>query len=97
MDIAEWRDRINEIDTELVRLLNDRAAAAVEIGHVKRRNNQQIYDPQREREIIERAIGLSGGPLGDDAIRRLFERIIDESRRLERIEAERNGEAAQAK
>ena len=90
MDIDGWRAQIDEIDAQLVRLLNERATCAVQIGQIKRKNGQRVYDPKREQRILERVTSMSSGPLTEDAIRRLFERIIDESRRLERLHAERN-------
>jgi chorismate mutase len=94
MDIDGWRARIDRIDEELVELLNERAKCAVEIGQIKCKNAEQIYDPKREQRVLERVTSLSSGPLTDDAMRRLFERIIDESRRLERLHAEQNGPVA---
>lgn len=91
MDIDDWRQRIDQIDQDIVRLLNERARCAVQIGQIKRKNGQRVYDPKREQRILERVTSASTGPLTEDAIRRLFERIIDESRRLERLHAEQNG------
>jgi chorismate mutase len=47
-----------------------------------------VYDPEREREIVERVVRANAGPLGEDALRRLYERVLDESRRLERLASE---------
>ena len=88
MDIDRWRARIDEIDEEIVRLLNERVRCALEIGQIKRRNRQEIYDPARERRFLERVISMSTGPLTEEAIRRLYACIMDESRRLERRQAE---------
>ncbi len=83
--LDDLRHRIDELDEMLVRLLSARAACALEIGHEKKRRNLDIYQPGREAEVLEHAQSLNRGPLDDGAIRRLFERIIDEARRLERI------------
>jgi chorismate mutase len=83
-DIADWRKRIDEIDLEILRLLNERAQCAVEIGRCKRRVNQPAWSPEREAEILRHVVTANRGPLGDAAVRRLFERIIDEARSLER-------------
>lgn len=88
MDIADWRRRIDEIDAQLVKLLNERSRYAIEIGKIKRANGMKIYDPEREAEIVRNVVSSNPGPLDDEAIKRLFERIIDESRRLERIASE---------
>lgn len=83
-DLDDWRKRIDEIDQQLVKLLNDRSQCAVEIGHVKKRLNMEAWQPSREAEILRNIVKSNPGPLDDAAIRRLFERIIDEARALER-------------
>lgn len=91
MTIDDWRRRIDEIDRELVELLNKRSRCALEIGRLKRAARLPLYQPEREREILEKAQGANTGPLPDTAIRRLFERILDEARSIERAGME--GEA----
>jgi len=85
VDIDDWRKRIDEIDAQLVELLNRRGECAIEIGKLKRALKMEIYSPEREKEVLQNVRRLNNGPLGSDAIQRLFERIIDESRRLERL------------
>jgi chorismate mutase len=82
--IAALRDEIDRIDAELVVLLNRRAAQALEIGRIKRTLQMEIYQPSREEAVLRHVRGLNPGPLDSDAVARLFERIIDEARRLER-------------
>jgi len=84
MTIESWRKKIDEIDDQILSLLNERAICAAEIGKIKRSKGMQIYHPEREREIIERLVNKNPGPLDNKSIRTLFERIIDESRRIER-------------
>ena len=83
-DFDQWRKQIDEIDQQLVRLLNERSQCAVEIGHIKKKLNLPAWQPQREAEILRNVVKSNHGPLDDAAIRRLFERIIDEARSLER-------------
>lgn len=83
-DLDGWRKRIDEIDQELLTLLNERSQCAVEIGHIKKKLNLPAWQPQREAEILRNVVKSNHGPLDDAAIRRLFERIIDEARALER-------------
>jgi chorismate mutase len=83
-DVDAWRKRIDEIDQELVKLLNERSRCAVEIGHLKKRLNLPAWQPEREAEILRNVVKSNHGPLDDAAIRRLFERVIDEARALER-------------
>jgi chorismate mutase len=87
-DLDGWRRRIDEIDSQLMRLLNSRSACAVEIGKIKRALGLPIYSAEREAWILERVMRDNPGPLDATAVRRVFERIIDESRRLERLAAE---------
>jgi chorismate mutase len=89
--IAPWRDRIDELDARLIGILNERARCAIEIGKIKRDRGLPIYDPEREEGIVRMMIEMNAGPLDATGIRRVFERIIDESRRIERVTAE--GEA----
>ena len=84
-ELATWRRRIDEIDAQLVELLNERAASAVEIGKIKRKQKMDIYNPEREKNIIQRICQLNKGPLDDDAIQRIFQQIIEECRNIENI------------
>ena len=83
--LAGLRKKIDALDDALVRLLNARAACALEIGRVKKHAGMPIYQPSREAEVLGHVQEINPGPLDDGAVRRLFERIIDEARRLERI------------
>lgn len=89
MDIDDWRIEIDRIDEQLIELLNKRSVCAIEIGRIKRQVGLPIYSPSREKEVIQHVTGHNGGPLDEDAVRRLFERIIDESRRIERVTVEK--------
>ena len=85
MTLDDLRDDIDRVDEVLVRLLNERARCVCEIGRLKKEKGIEIYQPDREKDVLRhvRAIA-SEGPLGPEAVARLFERIIDEARRLER-------------
>jgi chorismate mutase len=84
-EIDALRRRIDELDEQLVRLLNDRAGCALEVGRLKQALGLEIYQPERERQVLRHVGTINGGPLDEAAIVRLFERIIDEARRLERL------------
>jgi chorismate mutase len=86
--VDDLRRRIDQIDDQLMRLLNSRSACAVEIGRIKRHIGMAVYQPEREKWILERAERNNPGPLDSGAVRRVFERVIDESRRLERLAGE---------
>ncbi len=81
----DLRQRIDAIDQRLVRMLNQRASFAIDLGRIKKERGLAIYQPSREEEVIRNVRGGNGGPLHDEALQRLFERIIDESRSIERI------------
>jgi chorismate mutase len=87
-DIDAWRRRIDVIDQQLMRLLNSRSACAVEVGRIKRAAGLPVYNPDREAAVLERVMRENPGPLEPTAVKRVFERIIDESRRLERLAAD---------
>ena len=90
-DLERLRASIDELDRVLVKLLNQRAKYALEIGRAKGAAGIPVYAPDRERQVIAHVEGENRGPLSAEALRRLYERIIDESRRLER-EAQEAGE-----
>lgn len=85
MTIDDIRKRIDAIDHELLSKFNERASLALAIGEIKKVEGLPIYDPSREKRIFEAMTKINPGPLDNEAIVRLFERVIDESRSLERI------------
>ena len=89
MDALEaLRRRIDELDVQLVALLNQRARCALEIGRLKDAAGVPVYQPTREAEVLTNVRSHNAGPLDAAAMTRLFERIIDEARRLERHASE---------
>jgi chorismate mutase len=84
MDIADWRKRIDELDRQLVTLLSDRARAAVEIGRLKRDTNLPIYEPERERVVFANVQEMNRGPLPGRDLVRIFERIMDVMRNIQK-------------
>jgi chorismate mutase len=84
MDIADWREKIDELDRRLVALLSERARAAVEIGRLKRDTNLPIYEPQRERVVFENVQKMNPGPLPAQDLVRIFERIMDVMRNIQK-------------
>lgn len=98
MTLEELRRRIDQLDEQLVELLNERAHCALEIGKLKKTLGLEVYQPDREAEVLHhvRSHGKqTSSPLEGDAIARVFERIIDEARRIERATAHKtagNGE-----
>jgi len=88
MTIDDLRREIDRLDGELLKIFNQRARLALRIGELKKVAGLPVYDPGREKKIFQRMKEENPGPLDDQAIVRLFERVIDESRRLERIVTE---------
>lgn len=85
MTLDDLRLDIDRVDEVLVRLLNERARCVCEIGRLKKEKGIEIYQPDREKQVLQHVREIATeGPLGPDAVARLFERIIDEARRLER-------------
>lgn len=83
-DLIPLRDRIDALDRAILAMLNERAHCANLIGAVKKKIGLPIYMPGREQEVLDNVTGANTGPLANDAVRRLFERVIDETRSLER-------------
>ena len=84
MSIEDWRTRIDEIDRKLVKLMNDRSQCVIEIARIKKQRKMKVVDPERERNVFRNVKNENNGPLDADGLQRIFERIIDESRRIER-------------
>jgi chorismate mutase len=84
MDIPEWRKKIDELDEQIVRLLSERAAAAVAIGQLKAKDSAPIYEPQREQAVFEHVRRVNPGPLSGAQVQDVYERLIDVMRALQR-------------
>jgi len=86
-DLEALRRSIDEIDSRLLTLIEERLRLVLAVGDFKRERGLAIYDPERERKLIERLMAEARPPLEPDTVRRVFERLIDESRRLEQRHA----------
>ena len=84
MDIEDWRKKIDEVDTQILELINKRSEFSIKIGEIKIHRGIPIHSPEREKTIMKRMQKANPGPLRDDGILRIFERIIDESRKLQK-------------
>ena len=82
MTLNDHRRRVDELDRELVRLLNRRAQMSIQLGELKRGAGLPLRDDARERDIVERALRANPGPLDQQALETIFQRILDESRRV---------------
>ena len=84
MEISDWRKKIDELDEQIVRLINQRAAAAEAIGELKRAVELPVYEPQREQAVFEHVRAVNPGPLDDAELLHVYERIVDVMRTLQR-------------
>jgi chorismate mutase-like protein len=82
--LAGYRNRIDEIDIAILKLINQRTQVVEQIGRVKRELNLPIYEPKREDDVFRNVTQNNPGPLSQDAVKRVFERIIDEMRTVQR-------------
>jgi chorismate mutase len=94
MDISDWRKKVDDVDIKLTALLNERAAAVVEIGRLKRNTKMPIYEPDREREVIANVQQSSKGPLVERDLAQIYERIIDVMRSIQKHEIVPDSEPA---
>lgn len=82
--LSACRERIDEVDRRILALLNERTGIVETIGKVKASANLPIYEPRREDEVFRNIAEHNKGPLPPDAAKRVFERIIDEMRRVQK-------------
>jgi len=83
MTIEDWRAKIDALDRRLLEILSERAECAIAVGRLKSEQRLEVFDPDRERQVIRNILNQNKGPLDDEAVRRIFERVIDECRRIE--------------
>ncbi|PYN16098.1 MAG: chorismate mutase, partial [Candidatus Rokuibacteriota bacterium] len=83
MNLDDWRSRINDLDNQILRLLNQRAEAVLHVGDLKRRQGAPIYAPEREAEIFRRLTTTNSGPLTAEAIGAIWREVLSASRALE--------------
>lgn len=86
MEITDWRKKIDELDTQIVKLISERAEAARQIGKLKQGQSLPVYEPDRERTVFDHVRSVNPGPLPDSEIQHIYERIIDVMRTLQRRE-----------
>lgn len=82
--LAHCRERIDAVDLRILELLNERTSIVEEIGRIKRDARMPIYEPKREDAVFNNVIGHNRGPLPAEAVKRVFERIVDEMRKVQK-------------
>jgi chorismate mutase-like protein len=83
--LEEFRVLIDDVDRRIVDLLNERTRVVEAIGRVKREAHLPVYEPKREDQVFANVCGSNGGPITQEAVRRIFERIIDEMRTIQKM------------
>ena len=91
MEISDWRREIDAMDEQIVRLLNQRAAAAVEIGRIKQESGAPIYEPNREQAVFEHVRRVNPGPLTAAQLQDIYDRLMDVMRALQRVDGPPGG------
>ena len=92
--LSKCREKIDAIDLQLLGLLNERTRIVEEIGRTKESQAMPVYEPKREDDVFRNVISHNGGPLTPDALQRIFERIIDEMRSLQRMRRQQREKGA---
>ncbi len=90
--LADCRSRIDVVDRRIVALLNERTRIVEEIGNIKRKMAMPIYEPKREDEVFANAMASNAGPLSGEAVKRIFERIVDEMRVVQKTRMEKESQ-----
>lgn len=84
-ELARCREHIDELDRKILDLLNQRTAIVEQIGRVKQELQMPVYEPKREEQVFANVLEHNHGPLPGEAVKRIFERIIDEMRTLQKL------------
>ncbi len=82
-ELEALRRSIDDLDSRILQLVAERVKVVLAVGQFKRDHQIAVYDPDRERNMLERLCSQAPAPLDADTVRRIFERLIDESRRIE--------------
>ncbi len=83
--LEECRRRIDALDLRILSLLNERTNVVEEIGRIKRLFGLPIYEPKREDQVYANVTENNHGPLPPEAVKRVFERVIDEMRTVQKL------------
>ena len=92
--LMDCRERIDVLDRRILALLNERTQIVVEIDRVKQELKMPIYEPKREDDVFHNVTEHNGGPLPAEAVKRVFERIIDEMRTVQKLQMQERRDAA---
>ena len=84
-ELENLRQRVEEINDEILGLLSERGDLAKKIGEEKSKQGTQVYDPQREKEMLNKLIDANKGPFNDNTIKQLFKEIFKASTDLQNL------------
>ena len=82
--LEKLRSRIDELDSELLKLLNERAKCVIKIGKIKQKEKKDVLVPLREKELLDRLLIVNKGPMTDAMVIYLFQQIIDTLKDLQK-------------
>jgi chorismate mutase len=82
--LAECRELIDDVDLRILQLLNERTSIVQNVGRIKKEAGLPIYEPRREDQVFHNVTANNPGPLPNDAVKRIFERIVDEMRKVQK-------------
>src|ERR1043166_8287023 len=83
--LRQLRTQIDKLDLQLLKLVNERAELAGEIGEIKNDQGAEVFSPAREEEVLKNVIEANKGPLEEATVRALFRELISGSRALQKI------------
>ncbi len=89
--LAKIRRQIDSLDERLLRLVNQRASLALNIGRIKDKQKWPVFDPKREAFVLRHVMAASRGPLSSSAVRHIFQAILCECRRRQRARRHQSG------
>lgn len=87
--LSECREAIDKIDLQLLQLLNERTTIVERIGQIKETLRMAVYEPKREDQVFSNVLSHNAGPLPPEALKRIFERVIDEMRTIQKLKIQR--------
>ncbi len=87
--LGACREKIDDVDRRILELLNERTETVESIGRIKASASLPVYEPRREDQVFQNVAEHNKGPLPPDAAKRIFERIIDEMRKVQRERMEK--------
>src|SRR5438132_507679 len=83
--LRHLRTQIDRLDLQILKLVNERASLAAEIGRVKNDHGTEVFSPAREEEVFKNVLDASKGPLDPNTVRAIFREIMSGSRALQKV------------